>query len=171
MRYAPLLLLLACQKPVIATVDAEPVASTTASVVVSAPSVSAAPTTEKKVRVTTAPADGDAASLIRTQRLAAKNEGRVLVVYVSASWCDPCQAMKHELASGHLDEKLSKTTLLAFDADRDGDRLAAAGYTFQFIPYVALPGPDGKPTESAQASGKGRDAWRELLKKLGAWQS
>jgi hypothetical protein len=35
-----------------------------------------------------------------------------------------------------------------FDADRDGERLASAGYVSQLIPLFALPGPDGR------ASGK-----------------
>lgn len=115
--------------------------------------------------------DTDALSLIRTKRLQAKADGRVLVVYVGATWCAPCKRFKAEVESGRLDARLGKTTLLAFDADRDADRLAAAGYSFRFVPFVALPGADGRPADSQQATGKGGDAWRELLGKLDAWQS
>ena len=62
--------------------------------------------------------------------------------------------------------KLAKTTLLVFDADRDTDRLGAAGYKFQYIPYVAVPGADGHPTDSAEARAKGSESWRELIAKL-----
>lgn len=122
------------------------------------------------IKVTNAAADGDALSTIRTERLKAKSEGRVLVVYVSATWCEPCKRMKDEIHAGRLDAQLGKTTLLAFDADKDGDRLASAGYKFGFIPFVALPGADGHPTASLEAKGKGSNAWRELLGTLEEWQ-
>jgi thiol-disulfide isomerase/thioredoxin len=123
------------------------------------------------IRLALAPADADALSTIRTERLRAKNDGRVLVVYVSASWCEPCKRMKEEIHAGRLDAKLPRITLLSFDADRDQDRLASAGYTFSYIPYVALPGPDGHPLEQAEAKGKGAGAWKELVGTLESWQS
>lgn len=130
-----------------------------------------APTPGGKLVVTPADADTDAISTIRTARLRAKAEGRVLVVYVSATWCDPCKKLKSEIEAGHLDNRLGKTTLLAFDADRDGERLLGAGYSFKFVPFVALAGTDGHPADSQQATGHGGDAWKELLGKLDAWQS
>ena len=122
------------------------------------------------VRVVVASQDTDALSLVRTERLKAKAEGRVLIVYAGATWCEPCKRFKEEVHTGRLDEKLPKMTLLAFDADRDTDRLAAAGYRFQFIPFVALPGADGHPTDTQEARGKGSNAWRELIAKLETWQ-
>jgi thiol-disulfide isomerase/thioredoxin len=124
----------------------------------------------KRVKIEVAPDDVDALSYVRTKRLEAKAEGRTLVVYAGAGWCPPCKQFRAELAQGRLDADLANVTLLVFDVDKDGDRLGNAGYTFQFIPYVALPGPDGKPKDSAQATGKGADAWRALLGKLGGWQ-
>ena len=123
------------------------------------------------VRVVVAGQDGDALSVVRTERLKAKAEGRVLVVYAGAAWCEPCKRFKNAIQTGSLDQKLAKTTLLVFDADRDTDRLAAAGYKFSFIPYVALPGTDGHPTDSAEARSKGSESWRELISKLEAWQT
>lgn len=131
----------------------------------------AAKTTAKGVFVDVAAQDTDALSLIRTKRLEAKAEGRVLVVFASASWCEPCRRLKDEVHSGRLDGKLPNITLLAFDADNDKERLAGAGYTFQFIPFVALPGPDGHPVGTAEAKGKGSNAWREVVAKLEEWQS
>ena len=124
-----------------------------------------------RVRLVEATSDTDALSLVRTERLRAKADGRVLVVYVGAVWCPPCRRFKAELASGRLDGRLARVTLLAFDADRDVDRLGAAGYKFSFVPFVALPGPDGRPSDSVQATGKGEGAWQELLAKLDAWQT
>ena len=138
------------------------------------PSPSTSTSTTKtggKIVVLPAAQDSDALSAIRTERLKAKAEGRVLVVYVSATWCDPCKKLKEEIEAGRLDDRYGKTTLLAFDADKDIDRLGAAGYTFKFVPYVALPGADGRPAESQEATGHGKDAWKELLGKLDAWQS
>jgi thiol-disulfide isomerase/thioredoxin len=140
-----------------------------------APKVTAATTEEAsasrgKLQVLAATADSDALSAIRTERLKAKAEGRVLVVYVSATWCEPCKRLKEEIAAGRLDDRLGKTTLLAFDADKDVDRLRSAGYSFEFVPFVALPGADGHPADTQQATGKGGSAWRELLDKLDAWQ-
>ncbi len=126
---------------------------------------------ETGIRVVVASQDTDALSLVRTERLKAKAEGRVLIVYVGATWCEPCKRFKEEVHTGRLDEKLPKLTLLAFDADRDTDRLAAAGYRFQFIPFVALAGADGHPTDTQEARGKGSNAWRELIAKLETWQA
>lgn len=133
-------------------------------------STSASASGKDGVRVVASAQDMDAASQIRTARLEAKGQGRVLVVYVAASWCEPCKKMKEEIQAGRLDSTLPKVTLLAFDADKDQERLASAGYTFRFVPYVAVPGADGQPVDSAEAHGKGPQAWRELLKKLEAWQ-
>lgn len=128
------------------------------------------PPKKSRVEIVEANADSDAATLIRTKRLEAKAEHRVLVVYVGATWCEPCRRFKTEVAAGRLDDRLGKTTLLVFDVDRDADRLGAAGYTFKFVPFVALAGADGQPADSQQATGKGGEAWRELLGKLDAWQ-
>lgn len=122
------------------------------------------------VRVVPAAEESDALSLIRTERLKAKAEGRVLVVYASAAWCEPCRKLKEEIHAGRLDDRLARVTLLSFDADKDTDRLGSAGYKFQFIPYVALPGADGHPADSLEARGKGGGAWRELASKLEEWQ-
>lgn len=146
-------------------------AGTTSAVTTAPGSATPPPADRPRIVVQPAEADSDAISAIRTARLQAKAQGRVLVVFVSAVWCPPCKKMKSEIDAGNLDARLGRTTLLAFDADRDEARLKAAGYTFKFIPFVALPGPDGAPADSQQATGEGKDAWRELLGKLDAWQA
>lgn len=138
----------------------------------SATTTASAPTprSENGVRIVVAADDVGAQALIRTERLRAKREGRVLIVYVGATWCAPCRQFKEAVAAGRLDEQLAGVTLLAFDADRDAERLASAGYTFRFIPAVALPGSDGRASQSRQAEGHGGGAWRELVASLVEWR-
>ncbi|MEZ4258205.1 MAG: thioredoxin family protein [Polyangiaceae bacterium] len=132
-------------------------------------SASTAPAEARGPRVVVAPEDADAPSFIRAQRLKAKSEGRVLVVYAGAKWCPPCKKLEAELARGAYDESLSHVTLLKFDADRDTDRLAVLGYKIDFIPYAALPGADGRPTAAVRATGKGAGAYQEVVAKLVDW--
>jgi hypothetical protein len=64
-------------------------------------------------------------------------------VYVGATWCEPCQRFHHAAERGELDAAFPTVTVLAFDLDRDRERLASAGYVSKYIPLFALPGPDG----------------------------
>lgn len=167
-RFVVALALLACNPTPKEAAKADPTATTVAAATSALP---VPPKSGGKIQVVPAAQDSDALSAIRTERLKAKADGRVLVVYVSATWCEPCKKLKEEIEAGRLDNRYGKTTLLAFDADKDVDRLGAAGYTFKFVPYVALPGADGRPAESQEATGHGKDAWKELLGNLDAWQS
>jgi len=153
------IVLVACTRPRVEPLPDPPVA----------PASAAAPA-KPKLAVLPAAEDTGALSAIRAARVRARGKGRVLVVYVGATWCEPCRAFKREIASGALDERLGKVDLLTFDADRDLDRLKAAGYTYRFVPYVALPGADGALEEQREATGKGAEAWRELLVTLDGWQ-
>ena len=165
----------ACSRSSAITQDAPATPSGAKPVATATATASAAPSPRRAadagVRIVTAGQDSDALSVVRTERLRAKAEGRVLVVYAGAAWCEPCKRFKHAFETGALDDKLAKTTLLVFDADRDTERLASAGYKFSFIPYVGLPGADGHPTDSAEARAKGSESWRELIATLEAWQS
>ena len=165
----------ACSRSSAITQDAPATPSGAKPVATATATASAAPSPRRAadagVRIVTAGQDSDALSVVRTERLRAKAEGRVLVVYAGAAWCEPCKRFKHAVETGALDDKLAKTTLLVFDADRDTERLASAGYKFSFIPYVGLPGADGHPTDSAEARAKGSESWRELIATLETWQS
>jgi thiol-disulfide isomerase/thioredoxin len=83
---------------------------------------------------------GDVPGVVLTAVARAKAEGRRLVVYEGASWCEPCQHFHAAVAQGELNAAFPRLTLLEFDADRDRDRLIAAGYGSQYIPLFALPG-------------------------------
>jgi hypothetical protein len=101
-----------------------------------------------KLRVREAPAEGDVEEAVRGALADAMKEKRRLVVYVGAVWCEPCQRFHRAAERGELDATFPDVDLLAFDLDRDGERLASAGYVSKLIPLFALPAPDGR------ASGK-----------------
>ena len=100
------------------------------------------------VKVVDAPATGAVDEIVRGALAAAASEKRTLVVYVGATWCEPCRYFHEAAARGDLDAELPGVTFVDFDLDRDRERLAAAGYVSKYIPLFALPRPDG------QASGK-----------------
>ena len=74
-------------------------------------------------------------------------------------------------ASAEIIDGAGKITLLVFDADRDTERLGAAGYKFRYVPYFALPKPDGHPAEEHEMKGKaGAQTTEEIGQQLEAWQ-
>lgn len=95
-----------------------------------------------KLRIALAP-EGSVDSIVRGALDGARAEGRTLVVYVGATWCEPCQYFHRAAQRGDLDAVFPRMTLLEFDLDKDRERLVAAGYASKYIPLFALPGPDG----------------------------
>ena len=67
-----------------------------------------------------------------------------VLVYVGASWCEPCQRFHQAVEHGELNGTLNGLRFLEFDQDRDAPALKAAGYVYQYIPVLALPDPDGR---------------------------
>ena len=121
--------------------------------------------TGPRIRFTPA-AEGDVAELVKGARQSAE-PGRPLLVYVGASWCEPCQRFHKAAAAGELDKDLPPMTLLEFDADKDVPRLKAAGYTSTYIPLFALPGPDGRSSGRIIQGGiKGENAASEIAPRL-----
>jgi thiol-disulfide isomerase/thioredoxin len=90
-----------------------------------------------------APESGDVAALVLSELDRARTDDRLLLVYVGASWCEPCQYFHHAVEDGTLDDSLAGVRLLEFDLDRDRDRLTAAGYSSRMIPLFVAPAPDG----------------------------
>jgi hypothetical protein len=98
-----------------------------------------------KLRVEDARAEGDVDAIVRDALASAAPARRRVVVYVGASWCEPCQLFHRAAEKGELDALFADVDLLVFDADRDGERLRAAAYAWKkYIPLFALPGPDGR---------------------------
>jgi thiol-disulfide isomerase/thioredoxin len=132
---------LACKTP--SDVAPEPAgsASPAASAQADRPSASAA--AAGKLRTIEAPAQGTVDSVVRAALAEAAADRRTLVVYVGATWCEPCQHFHQAAARGDLDAEFPRLNVLEFDLDRDRDRLTAAGYVSKYIPLFALPASDG----------------------------
>lgn len=119
------------------------------------------------VRIVHAGPGSDASQVIREQRDAARRDGRDLVVYVGAKWCEPCRAVHDAAQRGQLDSDFPEMTLLEFDLDEDSERLASAGYASQFIPLFVVPGADGRATDKrVEGSVKGTGAVPSIIARL-----
>jgi thiol:disulfide interchange protein len=91
-------------------------------------------------------------------------QGMRVLVYVGATWCEPCKRFHKALASGELDEALAGTKFVEFDADRDRAELRAAGYASKYIPSFSVPDHSGHASGRAiEGSIKGDDAVKKDL--------
>lgn len=97
-----------------------------------------------KVELVDAPPTGEVAAYVAGEVPHAVRDGKQLLVYVGATWCEPCLKFHAAAAAGRLDADLGDLRFLVFDLDRDETRLAAAGYKSQYVPLFAVPGPDGR---------------------------
>lgn len=121
--------------------------------------VPAAAAPDPHVRLVSAPEAGDVEPVVREELARAAAERRRLVVYVGATWCEPCQRFHEAARGGHLDATFPDLTLLEFDQDCDGKRLASAGYTSQYIPLFAVPAETGRASGNQVEGGiKGEGA-------------
>ena len=129
----------------------------------------AAPSPQRRAKSLKAPAGANAAALIADALAKESAEGRQLVVYVGAPWCEPCRRFHAAAEAGSLDAPFPTLTLLEFDMDADRERLAAAGYTPRLIPLFAIPKSDGTASgRSFEGSVKGDGAVAEMTPKLAA---
>ncbi len=71
---------------------------------------------------------------------------RRLLVYVSATWCEPCRRFHEAVERGELTGKLGAVDLVAFDGEVDAERLLMSGYEQRMIPAFTVPGVDGRGT-------------------------
>src|SRR6185503_15229269 len=90
-----------------------------------------------------APTGEDVATIVRPELERARKDGKDLLVYVGATWCEPCQRFHHAAEKGELDAVFPRLRVLEFDLDRDGERLAVAGYVSKLIPLFVAPNDDG----------------------------
>lgn len=113
------------------------------------------------------PAEGPLAPYLVKELARAKQDNRRLVVYVGATWCEPCRRFHEAAQAGQLDDAFANLRFIEFDLDRDRDRLAADGYASQMIPLIALPGPDGRGNgKGMQGSVKGEGAVANMRPRL-----
>jgi hypothetical protein len=121
----------------------------------------------EKLELVEAPATRQPAALIAQELARAEHDGKRLLVYVGAAWCEPCRRFHDAAASGQLDEPFGTLRLLVFDADRDMDVLARAGYMSSLIPLFAIPRADGRASgKQIEGSIKGDGAVDQIAPRL-----
>jgi len=109
----------------------------------------------------------DVAALVRAETERAQRAGKRLLVYVGASWCEPCRRFHDAAAAGQLDDTLGSVRLLELDYDRHLDALHRAGYRSELIPLFALPNPDGTSSgKQIEGSIKGDGAVAQITPRL-----
>lgn len=132
-------------------------------------SPSSPPPSPGKLELIDAPAVGDAAPTIAAEVTRATADGKQLVVYVGASWCEPCRYFHEAAVRGDLDATFPKLRLLVFDEDRDHDALEVAGYDSSMIPLFAVPQADGTSSgRQIEGSIKGEGAVAQITPRLTA---
>jgi thiol-disulfide isomerase/thioredoxin len=140
----------------------EPATSTKAPAQGSGPLVLA-----RGIRFVKAEPGDDVPKLVRTERQKAAADGRDLVVYVGAKWCEPCQRFHQAAQRGELDDEFPDLTILEFDLDEDRDRITAAGYMSRLIPLFVLPAEDGRGSDRRFEGGvKGERAVANITPRL-----
>jgi thiol-disulfide isomerase/thioredoxin len=121
------------------------------------------------VRMVHAAAGSDAAQVIRDASRREAADGRDVVVYVGAKWCEPCQRFHKAAAAGELDTDFPQLTLIEFDLDEDRDRLDRAGYRSAMIPLFVKPNADGTASNKRfEGSVKGDHAVANIAPRLRA---
>ncbi len=112
---------------------------------------------------------GPVAELVAAEQARAKRDKRRLLVYVGATWCEPCEVFMHGIASGKMPPDLSDLRILKFDFDKDEERLDASNYGGRMIPRFVRPGADGLGGSMRfEGSVKGPEAWENILPRLQA---
>ena len=111
----------------------------------------------------------DIAPWVASEVARANKDGKRVLVYVGASWCEPCETFHRAAEAGKLDAALPKLRLLAFDSDRDQDALLRAGYGGEMIPLFAEARADGQGSgRKIQGSVKGDAAITDLTPRINA---
>lgn len=100
-------------------------------------------------------------------RRMAEVKDRRLLVYVSATWCEPCRRFHEAVDRGELTGKLGPLDLVTFDAEPDAERLFMSGYEAQKIPAFTVPAADGRATTQHIEGGlSGEGAVADLVPRL-----
>lgn len=123
-----------------------------------------------KAELVMAPEGGDdVATVVRAELERARQDGRDLVVYVGAPWCEPCTRFHKAVEAGELDAAFPTLRLLEFDHDRDEARLVKAGYRSRLIPLFVAPSSSGEASAiRMEGSVKGERAVAEIVPRLTA---
>ena len=124
-----------------------------------------------KLELIDAPAakTGDIAPMIAAELARAEHDGKHLLVYLGATWCEPCVKFHDAAAAGKLDGVFGDLRMLVFDADRDNAAFERAGYKYELVPLFAIPNADGRSSgRQIEGSIKGANAVDQFSPRLRA---
>lgn len=111
----------------------------------------------------------DGVALVRDEYARAQRDGRKLVVYVGAPWCEPCVAFHRALEAGQLDAELPGIRFLELDLETHGPLIDAAGCSSKMVPLFAVATAEGTCGDRRTQGGiKGDGAVRFILPRLKA---
>ncbi|MBX3184263.1 MAG: thioredoxin family protein [Polyangiaceae bacterium] len=97
----------------------------------------------------------------------AKSPDQRVLVYVGASWCEPCHVFHRAVTAGAVDEALPGVVFVEYDWDRDSAALKAAGYDTKMLPLFAVPEASGRASgRQIAGSIKGPGATQNLVPRL-----
>ena len=102
------------------------------------------------------------------QMVTAKYPKRDVLVYVGASWCEPCRYFHQAVVDGVVAQQLAGFTFVEYDVSEHRDALAAAGYGSKLVPLFVYPDEDGRASSfRIEGSVKGTTAVaRNLVPRL-----
>lgn len=113
------------------------------------PAPSAAPSARVRAKpeIVAPPAQvAEGRAWVASELARAAADGRRAVIYVGATWCEPCRGFHDALTAGKLDQELADVRFLELDHDAhehllsEGDMACAS----KLVPLFALPTADGR---------------------------
>jgi thiol-disulfide isomerase/thioredoxin len=106
----------------------------------------------------------DVAAFVASELTRANSQHKRVLVYVGATWCEPCRRFHDALTAGELDKQLQQVRVIEFDADADRHALQTAGYQSKLIPLFNLPLANGRASDrKIEGSIKGPEAVEQNL--------
>jgi hypothetical protein len=109
----------------------------------------------------------DPRAYLQRELEAARSDGRSVLVYVGASWCEPCTRFHDALASGALDSELRGARMLELDHDVHERFLRETECGSKMIPLFAKVTEQGTCSSARWEGGiKGEGAVGYLLPKV-----
>ena len=127
----------------------------------------ARPAAPRKIDWVHPPDEVPVASFVEKEEKRAMADQRRVLVYVGATWCEPCRRFHEAVGKGALDGTFGHLRLVEFDLDKDQVRLRDAGYDPKLIPLLAVPAPDGFATgKQMEGSIKGDGAVDQMVPRL-----
>ena len=89
----------------------------------------------------------DGPAFIAEQLQQTRSENKRMVIYVGATWCEPCKYFHDAAAAGQLDDVFPNVRFVEFDHDKHASMLQASDCRSKMIPLFAIPDESGRCTE------------------------